>query len=143
MPSAEHPPPAGTVGVEVVRGFYDAFDGRPYEDSVATWLTADVVWQVAGDNPLAGTFRGVGEVLDAMRRYGETSGHTLELNTLSLVGDDTHVIAVHDASAHVPGFEYHAHEVDVFHIRDRQVSAMWSFSEDQAATDRLWSRRTG
>jgi len=29
--------------------------------------------------------------------------------------------------------------VDVFHIQNRMITDFWSFSEDQARTDRLWS----
>jgi hypothetical protein len=39
----------------------------------------------------------------------------------------------------MPGFDYHAHEVDIFHISGKRITEMWSFSEDQAATDRIWS----
>lgn len=123
----------------VVRAFYGAFDGRPYETSVATFLAPDVIWHVAGDNPLAGTFTGITEVLAAMRAYGEASNHTLRLDSMTLLADAHHVVATHDASATIERFTYRAHEVDVFHLRGERIEAFWSFSEDQAATDLLWS----
>ncbi|HXT43883.1 MAG TPA: hypothetical protein VN748_07160 [Pseudonocardiaceae bacterium] len=33
---------------------------------------------------------------------------------------------------------YDAHVVDVFHVHDGLITKFWSFSEDQAATDRIW-----
>ncbi len=48
----------------------------------------------------------------------------------------THAVAIHVATASVPGS---AHEVDVFHIQNGMITEFWSFSEDQAGTDRLWS----
>lgn len=128
-----------SVSRSVVEAFHAAFDGRPYEVSVAPVLSEDVVWHVAGANPLAGTYTGVGEVLGAMRAYGEASGHTLRLSTMSLQPDTHHVVAIHDATATSRDVDYQAHEVDVVHVRGPLIEAMWSFSEDQTATDRLWS----
>jgi uncharacterized protein len=122
----------------VIRAFYDAFDGTPLETAVAPFLTDDVVWHVAGDNPLAGTFTGVDAVLAAMRAYERASDRTLQLDTKTLLADEHHVVAVHEARARVDGYEYRAHEVDVFHVRGERIEAFWSFSEDQGATDRLW-----
>jgi uncharacterized protein len=123
----------------VIQAFYEAFADQHYETSVAPFLTHDVVWHVAGNNPLAGTFTGVDEALAAMRAYGRASDHSLHLDTMTLLADDHHVVAVHDASATAGDFSYRAHEVDVFHLRGEQIEAFWSFSEDQPATDRLWS----
>jgi ketosteroid isomerase-like protein len=122
-----------------VRAFYSSFDDRPYEESIAPFLHDDVVWQVAGRNPLAGTFRGVAEVLAAMRSYAEGSAGTLLLDTQTMLAGAGHVVAIHAATATVAEFDYQAHEVDVFHLRDGRIAALWSFSEDQEATDRLWS----
>ncbi len=74
-----------------------------------------------------------------MTRYGEHSQGTLRLDTRSIFADDEHAVAIHRATANRPGFGYDAHEVDVFHISAGRITEMWSFSEDQAATDRIWS----
>jgi hypothetical protein len=126
-------------GASVVRAFYEAIDDRPVEEAAAPFLHDRVVWHVAGTNPLAGTFRGVPAVLMAMRRYAEAPNGTLRLNTVTLIGDDRHVVAGHEATAQVDGFRYAAHEVDVFHVEDARIASLWSFSEDQQATDRLWT----
>ena len=125
--------------VELIRAFYNAFDDRAYEESIAPFLAPTVVWRVAGENPLAGTFDGVAAVLDAMRAFRGCSAQTLSLNTVTLVADAGHVVAIHEARAELAGLRYSAHEVDVFHIEGEQISEMWSFSEDQAATDRMWT----
>jgi ketosteroid isomerase-like protein len=122
-----------------VREFYASFDGRPYEASIAPFLHADVVWHVAGNNPLAGTFSGVPQVLGAMRAYAEGSAGTLRLNTEAVLAGAGHVVAIHDATADVLGLAYRAHEVDVFHLRGGRIAEFWSFSEDQEVTDDIWS----
>jgi hypothetical protein len=125
----------------IVRKFYASLDDRPYEESVACFLHEDVVWHVAGNNPLAGTFCGVSEVFGAMRAYAEASAGTLRLNTQTVLAGAGHVVAIHDASADVRGLEYRAHEVDVFHLLDGRIAEFWSFSEDQPATDSVWSAK--
>lgn len=129
----------GQAPTAVVRDFYDAFVGDDYEARVRRFLDEGVVWYVAGSNPLAGTFLGPDEVLAAMRRYGQHSGHSLRLDTRSILADEEHVVAIHHATARRGDFRYEAHEIDVFHLDGERIVAMWSFSEDQAATDALWS----
>jgi len=130
---SEHP------NVGVIRSFYAAFDADDYESAVREFLDDNVIWHVAGTNPLAGLFSGADAVLVAMRRYSEHSGGTLRLTTTSMFADAEHAIAVHLATAQRDGHVYVAHEVDVFHVGDGRINEMWSFSEDQAATDAMWS----
>jgi ketosteroid isomerase-like protein len=54
------------------------------------------------------------------------------------MASDTHAVAVHRTTAVVADVHYDAQEVDVFHVRDGLITEFWSFSEDQAATDRIW-----
>lgn len=126
-------------GAEVVEAFYKAFQHPHYESLVASFLDSGVVWHVAGDNPLAGTFRGVDEVQVAMRRYGEVSGGSLRLDTQSILEGGGHVVAIHEATAERGALKYRAHEIDIFHVEDDRIVSIWSFSEDQAATDKYWS----
>jgi uncharacterized protein len=139
VPTAEWSAVTTEDDATLVREFYASLDERPSEASVVRCLCEDVVWHVAGNNPLAGTFRGVSQVLGAMRSYAETSAGTLRLDTQTVVAGAGHVVAIHDATAEVVGLEYRAHEVDVFHLRDDRIAEIWSFSEDQEATDRIWS----
>ena len=130
------------AGVAAVRSFYASIGHRPYEETVTPFLDEGVVWHVAGAHALAGTFRGVPAVLSAMRSFGSASAGSLLLNTRTLLGDDRHVVAIHEATASCGEYEYAAHEVDVFHVADGRITEFWSFSEDQAATDRLWNLGT-
>lgn len=129
---SEHP------NAETLRAFYACFANDDYATGVKAFLAPTVVWHVAGNNTLSGDFESPDAVVAQMRRYQRHSRGTLRLDT-SIVATDTHGVAIHDATASVPGFTYNAHEVDVFHIRDGLITEFWSFSEDQAATDRLWS----
>ena len=123
----------------VVRSFYAAFATDNYEQRVRELLSDDVTWHVAGNNRLAGDFTGIEAVLGAMRKYGEHSHHTLKLDTRSVFADKHHAIAVHWATAQRESFDYQAHEIDVFHLINGLITEFWSFSENQDATDALWS----
>jgi ketosteroid isomerase-like protein len=105
---------------------------------VKAFLVPSVVWHVAGNNSLSGDFRGPDAVADQMLRYERHSRGTLRLDT-SIMASDSHAVAIHAATASLPGIMYQVHEVDVFHIEDGLITEFWSFSEDQAATDRIWS----
>jgi len=133
----EKPPPAENVAV--VRSLYSAFKAEGHEAVIRRLLSPRVVWHVAGENPLAGTFRGHTQVFEAMRRYAARSEGTLRLQTQAILGDGVHVVALHTATATRPGVHYSAHEIDVFHVEHGTITEMWSFSEDQAATDAMWS----
>ncbi len=133
------PLPAAGGSAAVVRSFYAAFAAEDHEAAIRPLLSRRIVWHVAGENPLAGTFRGHSEVFAAMRRYGEGSQGTLRLNTQCVLGEGTHAVAVHAATAKRDGHSYSAHEIDVFHVENGTITEMWSFSEDQAATDAMWS----
>ena len=124
---------------DLIWRFYGAFESDRYEGKLRTYLRPDVRWHVAGANPLAGHFVGVEEVLAAMRRYGDHSQHTLQLDTRTVFADSDHVVAIHWATARRPGIDYAAHEIDVFHLEEGLICEFWSFSEDQSATDALWS----
>ena len=123
----------------VVRSFYAAFGTADYEPRVRELLVHDVEWHVAGNNPLAGDFIGIESVLGVMRRYDDHGQHTLTLDTQLVFADEHHAIAVHLATAHCEGFAYPAHEIDIFHLSGGLITELWSFSEDQDATDALWS----
>jgi len=123
----------------LIRRFYAAFAVEDYVPLVRAFLREGVVWHVAGGNPLAGDFHGPQAVVEAMLSYARRSGNSLRLETRSIFADDDHAVALHRTTGRRPGFEYSAHEIDVFHIADGQIAEFWSFSEDQQATDAFWS----
>lgn len=127
------------ANVSLIRRFYEPFRTQDYVAEVRAFLRDDVVWHVAGENPLAGDFHGPEAVLGAMRAYGEHSKQTLHLETRSIFGDDDHAVALHRATGKRDRIDYRAHEIDVFHLSGGRIAEFWSFSEDQQATDLFWS----
>jgi ketosteroid isomerase-like protein len=124
---------------DIAASFYAGFATQQYAEAIRPLLSSDIVWHIAENNPLAGEFRGQDEVFAAMRRFVDHSLGTLHLETQCVLGEGQHAVAIHAATAHRDELDYAAHEVDVFHVVDGLIVEMWSFSENQAATDALWS----
>ena len=124
---------------DVVKSFYAGFQHEDLSSAIGPLLSEGIKWHVAGVNPLAGDFVGAEEVFAAMRRYAEASNRTLHLDTLSVLGEGTHAVAIHAATARRGHLQCSAHEIDLFHVENGRITEMWSFSEDQDATDALWS----
>jgi ketosteroid isomerase-like protein len=103
---------------------------------VRNFLAPQVVWHIAGDNPLAGDLYGINAVTEQMRRYAGLSAGTLRLET-SIMASDADTVAIHRATAAVADVHYDAHEVDAFHVHNGLITEFWFFSEDQEATDRI------
>jgi ketosteroid isomerase-like protein len=137
---ADHDVIVGETGSrDVVQSFYAGFEHKDFARAILPLFSNDIKWHVAGQNPLAGDFHGPEEVFAAMRRYADTSNGTLHLHTLCILGAGTHAVAIHAASARRGQLQYSAHEIDVFHVAGGLITEMWSFSEDQDATDALWA----
>jgi ketosteroid isomerase-like protein len=123
---------------DVLRAFYAAFKLPNYLEEVRKFLHVDAVWHISGQNPLAGDIAGSDAILASMNTFGERSLNTLNLET-SIMANEGHGVAIHRATASIGDLEYNTHEVDVFHINEGLITEFWSFSEDQAATDALWT----
>jgi ketosteroid isomerase-like protein len=64
---------------------------------------------------------------------------SVQLELHDVVANDEHAVALQRATGSRKGKEYDALEIDIFHIRDGEVTEFWSFSEDQRLTDEFWS----
>jgi len=136
--TTEHGRATSQSNEAAVRRFYAAFARTDYAQHVRSCLADGAVWHISGSHPLAGDVVGADAIVSRMLQFGEASNNTLRLGT-TIVSTPTHTVAIHEATASRPGMQYAAHEIDVFHVRDGLVSEFWSFSEDQGATDRIWS----
>jgi ketosteroid isomerase-like protein len=83
---AEHP------NARTLRRFYACFGEADYLARVRDFLAPQVVWHIAGDNPLAGQLHGIDAVTEQMRRYSDLSAGTLRLDTY-IMASDTQAVA--------------------------------------------------
>jgi adenylate kinase family enzyme/ketosteroid isomerase-like protein len=113
-------------------------------DPVASLLADDVEWHVPGDNAIAGTYRGIDEVVAYFRRRREIAGNTLRLHPGEVLGDDgEHVAVLTDGTATLDDIEHRWSTVGVYRIRRGLIVACWLLPLDQAAFDRAWSGEAG
>ena len=130
---AEHP------NAGLIRRAHEAFTNGDY---VLVWtelFSKDVVWHLLGNGPLAGDHRGRDAVLAAMRRFEQFSGGTIRVEVHDILANDEHAVALLRATGSRGEKRYEALEMDVYHIRDGEVTEFWSFAEDQHLTDEFWS----
>ncbi len=100
----------------------------------------DLVWLVAGNSPLAGTYTGKADVFGKFfAGLAERSGGSLSITVETVVADDEHVaVLCHHTGAHA-GRTLDAHDIDVFTIRDGRVTEVRSTSFDPYATDAFYA----
>lgn len=94
--TAEHP------HATRLRAAFEAF-GRGDLETVRRDLAKDAVWVNGGRSPMAGTYRGWDEISQMFGRLFELTGGTWTSTLLSVLADDTHAVAIYDATATVNG----------------------------------------
>ena len=102
-------------------------------------LAPSVTWTVPGANPIAGTYRGLDEVLDYFRRRRDLADHTFQLERGDvLVGEGDRLAALVDGRARIGGVEQRWSTVGLYDIVDHQIAACWLLPLDQQAFDAIW-----
>lgn len=101
-----------------------------------SYYTADVVVHAAGNNRLAGDYKGLDQLQDVFGRFMEAMGeYTFENH--AYLADDEHGVILQRGRAARDGETQAFNEVFVFHFRDGKISEMWYVPVDQAAVDAL------
>jgi ketosteroid isomerase-like protein len=103
-------------------------------------LAPNITWTVPGDNPIAGTYRGLEEVLDYFRRRRDLADRTFQVIRRDvLVGDGDRVAALADGFATIRGVDHRWSTVGLYDVLDQQITACWLLPLDQLAFDAIWS----
>jgi ketosteroid isomerase-like protein len=115
------------------------FYGGGSDTAVRDVLAPDVTWTVPGDNRIAGTYRGVDEVLDYFTRRRDVADRTFRLTRLDvLVGAVDRIAALTDGYATIGGVERHWSTVGLYKVGDGRISACWLLPLDPRAFDEIW-----
>jgi uncharacterized protein len=103
-------------------------------------LSRDIEWHVPGENPIAGVYRGVEEVLGYFRHRRELAANTLRLDPGEiLVGDRDHIAVLTDGFATISGLEHRWSTIGLYRLGGRRINACWLLPFDQSQFDRIWS----
>ena len=123
---------------DVMRRFYEVFLARDTEAMRA--MLEGCVWHIPGENLLAGTYRGLEEIVGLFGRSGELSGGTLKLEMHDVVGDDAHAIGLdHVRASRDDGRSLDMNRVVIAHVSNGALAEVWVCPEDQYAFDEFWS----
>jgi ketosteroid isomerase-like protein len=115
---------------------YAGGDAEP----VRAVLTEDVEWHVPGRNAIAGTYRGVDDVLEYFRRRRDLAAGTFRLHPGELLfGDGDHVAMLTDGTATIDGVQRRWSTVGLYRLRGDRVAACWLLPLDPRAFDAVWS----
>ena len=98
--------------------------------------TNDVAVHAAGNNRLAGDYKGIDQLQDLFGRFMEAMGE-YSFQNHAYLADDEHGITVQRGKSVRDGETREFNEVFVFHFSDGKISEMWYVPVDQAAVDAL------
>jgi ketosteroid isomerase-like protein len=131
---------------EAVLGRLHAAQGELYAggdtEPVREVLTDDVAWHVPGRNAIAGSYRGIDEVIGYFVRRRALAENTFRLHPGELmVGDGEHVAVLTDGTAVIAGIERRWSTIGLYRIRHDRVAACWLLPLDPEAFDEIWSPR--
>jgi uncharacterized protein len=124
---------------DLVRQGYKAF-GEGDMDTLRSLFAPDVVHSATGDNPLAGDYKGIDDVLGYYGKLFELSEGTFtaELTSTEAVGDDK-VVAIHRDRGTRGGKTLDQDETLTFTFADGKVTHLAEEHSDQAVYDAFWS----
>jgi predicted DCC family thiol-disulfide oxidoreductase YuxK/ketosteroid isomerase-like protein len=116
--------------------FYAGGSGAALKELLASSIT----WTVPGDNCIAGTYRGLGDVLEYFRRRRDLADRTFRMKRRDvLVGDGDRIAALTDGFATVRDVDHRWSTVGLYHVIDQRITACWLLPLDQRAFDSIWS----
>ncbi len=129
---ADHPNAA------LLRKGYEAF-GKGDMATITELFAEDLVWHLAGNNPLSGVHRGRDAVFAIFAKTTQLSGGTFKIDLHDVLANDEHAVALTRATASREGKQLNSLDTDVYHVSDGKVTEWWSFVENGRVTDEFWS----
>ena len=105
-------------------------------------VALEIEWIIPGDSIIAGTYRGIDEVVAYFARRRDLAGGTFRVHRLDvLVGEARRVAALTDGTATIAGADHQWSTVGLYDIdaQDR-IATCRLLAFDQHTFDTIWSR---
>jgi hypothetical protein len=103
-------------------------------------LAPDLIRTIPGNNSIAGTYRGLDEVLGYFRRRRDLAGRTFQIARRDvLVGETDRIAALTDGFAVIRGVSHRWSTVGLYDVVDRRIAACWLLPLDPHAFDVIWA----
>jgi uncharacterized protein len=133
------------LAVELLDNLHEAqteFYAGGKSEKLRELLAADVVWRVPGENAIAGTYRGIDEVLEYFNRRRALAAGTFRMTRRDvLTGDGDAVAALTDGRARIGGEEHRWSTLGLYRFRTEQLVECNLLPLDADDFDRIWARR--
>jgi hypothetical protein len=131
------------AAIDVLSRLHDArnkYYSGGYDESLRRVLADNIIWTVPGDNSIAGTYRGVDEVLEYFTRRRAIANATFRMQRLDvLVGDGDRIAALTDGRAIINGVERVWSTIGIYDIANDLVATCWLLPLDPATFDNIWT----
>ena len=125
----EHP------NVELARRGYKAFSEGDMA-TMAELIAEDAVWHVGGNNILTGDYKGRDAIFGLFARFAESAS---QIEVHDILANDEHTVVLTHLTASRQGKTVDTRTCDTSHTVNGQLTEFWSFAEDSAGIDELWS----
>jgi NAD(P)H dehydrogenase (quinone) len=103
-------------------------------------LAPNITWTIPGENRIAGTYRGLEQVLDYFRRRRDLAARTLRLERQDvLTGEGDRIAALTDGFATIDGTNHRWSTIGLYDIVDGQIAACRLLPLDQQEFDAIWT----
>lgn len=126
---------------KLIRDGYEAFAKGDME-TIDGMFCDDVVWNMPGRSPLAGTYRGKNEVFEFFGKTMDVTDGTFKTEVVDVCGNDERVFCCTKDVATVEGETLEEEVCAIYTFRDGKVASARFFSENQYETDRFFSKGT-
>ncbi len=121
---------------------YDAITKLDMETFVSV-LDPDVEWTVPGQHDLAGTTKGVPELLAHLAEVAQRTGGSVKVEVHEVIEGDRYTVAVVEVDMAVDGHTVHDKQVHLFELRDGHITSVREFHGDEKSFDDLFARAAG
>ena len=102
-------------------------------------LSPRVTWTVPGENQIAGTYRGLDQVMNYFRRRRDLADRSFRITQRDvLVGAGDTIAALADGAASIRGVEHRWSTVGLYEVADQRIEACWLLPLDPRAFDAIW-----
>ncbi len=110
--------------------------------AVRALLAPDIAWHVPGRSPIAGTYRGLDQVIRYMLARRALADGTFRMHRGELLtGSGSTVAVLTDGTATLDGATRTWSTVGLYRLEDRRVAECWLLPLDQAEFDDIWTPR--
>jgi ketosteroid isomerase-like protein len=105
-------------------------------------LSPDITWHVPGTSPIAGSYRGLREVLEYMLARRQLADGTFRMHRLDvLTGSGDTVAVLTDGTAAIDGVERRWSTVGLYRFQDGRVAECRLLPLNQTEFDNIWTPR--